>query len=129
MNLVAKEYVAARYDLGGALVLSEFTGAAAELTEAFLVNPHDIAGLKRTIMDALAADPADLSARMASMRAQVEQHDVDAWADAFLAALGAVDEPSAFDRVTGIPASLHDLMRRWRDSRPARDADNVDTRG
>jgi len=129
MNLVAKEYVAARYDLGGALVLSEFTGAAAELTEAFLVNPHDIAGLKRTIMDALSADPADLSARMASMRAQVEQHDVDAWADAFLAALGAVDEPSAFDRVTGIPASLHDLMRRWRDSRPARDADNVDTRG
>ena len=44
MNLVAKEYVAARGDLGGALVLSEFAGAAAELKQAFLVNPHDIAG-------------------------------------------------------------------------------------
>ena len=46
MNLVAKEYVAARGDLGGALVLSEFAGAAAELKQAFLVNPHDIAGVK-----------------------------------------------------------------------------------
>jgi putative ABC transport system permease protein len=42
MNLVAKEYVACRGDLGGALVLSEFAGAAAELKQAFLVNPHDI---------------------------------------------------------------------------------------
>src|SRR6202012_1743753 len=41
MNLVAKEYVACRSDLGGALVLSEFTGASAELRQAYLVNPHD----------------------------------------------------------------------------------------
>ena len=46
MNLVAKEYVAARVDNGGALVLSEFAGAAAELTDAYLVNPHDLDGLK-----------------------------------------------------------------------------------
>ena len=44
MNLVAKEYVAAAYDDGGALVLSEFAGAADELRQAFLVNPHDING-------------------------------------------------------------------------------------
>jgi len=129
MNLVAKEYVATRHDLGGALVLSEFTGAAAELPQAFLVNPHDIDGLKRTIMDAINGDPAALSERMVAMRAQVEEHDVDAWADAFLGALSAVDEPSAFDRVSALPATLHDLMRRWRDSRPAADTDNVDTRG
>ena len=49
MNLVAKEYVAARGDLGGALVLSEFAGAAAELKQAFLVNPHDIAGVKNQL--------------------------------------------------------------------------------
>ncbi len=49
MNLVAKEYVASRGDLGGALVLSEFTGAAIELKDALLVNPHDIDGLKNAI--------------------------------------------------------------------------------
>ena len=53
MNLVAKEYVACRYDFGGRLVLSEFTGAANELTGAFLVNPHDIDSLKARIMAAL----------------------------------------------------------------------------
>ena len=49
MNLVAKEYVACRSDLGGALVLSEFTGAAAELRQAYLVNPHDLDGVKDAI--------------------------------------------------------------------------------
>ena len=44
MNLVAKEYVACRNDLGGALVLSEFTGAWHELHQAFICNPHDIDG-------------------------------------------------------------------------------------
>ena len=52
MNLVAKEYVACRLDDTGALVLSEFTGAADELREAFLVNPHDIDGLKDAIVQA-----------------------------------------------------------------------------
>src|SRR5262249_16597624 len=46
MNLVAKEYIAARVDNGGALVLSEFTGSAAELPEAYLINPHDLDGMK-----------------------------------------------------------------------------------
>ena len=49
MNLVAKEYVACRSDLGGALVLSEFTGAAAELRQAYLCNPHDLDGVKDAI--------------------------------------------------------------------------------
>src|SRR6201747_2448840 len=52
MNLVAKEYVAARGDLGGVLVLSEFAGAAAELKQALLVNPHDIAGVKTQLVRA-----------------------------------------------------------------------------
>ena len=59
MNLVAKEYVAARGDLGGALVLSEFAGAAAELKQAFLVNPHDIAGVKSQLVRALRMDAAE----------------------------------------------------------------------
>ena len=53
MNLVAKEYVAARVDDTGALVLSEFAGAAAELADAYLVNPHDLDGLKDTLVRAL----------------------------------------------------------------------------
>ena len=57
MNLVCKEYVACRHDLGGALVLSEFAGAAAELTSAFLVNPHDLDGVKNAMHAALAGRP------------------------------------------------------------------------
>jgi trehalose 6-phosphate synthase len=88
MNLVAKEYVAARQDERGALVLSEFTGAAAELEDAFLVNPHDTEEIKRAVIDALGADPEDLAARMRRMRAQICAHDVDRWAREFLAELG-----------------------------------------
>src|SRR6478672_3336499 len=53
MNLVAKEYVACRSDLGGALLLSEFTGAAAELRQAFLCNPHDLDSVKDAMEQAL----------------------------------------------------------------------------
>ncbi|MFF5229897.1 trehalose-6-phosphate synthase [Dactylosporangium sp. NPDC000521] len=88
MNLVAKEFVAARRDALGALVLSEFTGAAAELDEAFLTNPHDVEDLKRAILAALAAPPADRTTRMRAMRARIQSHDVDHWAREFLDALG-----------------------------------------
>ena len=62
MNLVAKEYVACRYDETGALVLSEFTGAADELTSAFLINPHDIDGMKDAIVAAANVSPAESTA-------------------------------------------------------------------
>ncbi|GAA0738182.1 trehalose-6-phosphate synthase [Dactylosporangium roseum] len=88
MNLVAKEYVAARRDEGGALVLSEFTGAADELHGAFLVNPYDVEELKRGVSAALRADPEELTDRMRRMREQVWEHDVDHWAQEFLRALG-----------------------------------------
>ena len=87
MNLVAKEYVACRSDLDGALVLSEFTGAAAELRQAYLTNPHDIEGVKDAIEAALTQTPEEGRRRMRSMRRQVLAHDVDRWARAFLDAL------------------------------------------
>jgi trehalose 6-phosphate synthase len=87
MNLVAKEYVAARVDNGGALVLSEFTGAAAELPEAYLVNPHDLDGLKDTLVRAVEATPAENRARMRAMRRHVRSHDVKLWARSYLKAL------------------------------------------
>ncbi|WP_433478653.1 alpha,alpha-trehalose-phosphate synthase (UDP-forming) [Spirillospora sp. CA-142024] len=88
MNLVAKEYVACRKDLRGTLVLSEFTGAAAELKRgAFQVNPYDIDGLKGTLRAALDAEPAEQARRMRSMRRRVIEHDVDRWAQDFLSEL------------------------------------------
>jgi trehalose 6-phosphate synthase len=87
MNLVAKEYVACRSDLGGALVLSEFTGAAAELRQAYLVNPHDLEGVKDAIEAALNQPEEEGRRRMRAMRRQVLAHDVDRWARAFLDAL------------------------------------------
>ncbi|MFC6020503.1 trehalose-6-phosphate synthase [Plantactinospora solaniradicis] len=87
MNLVAKEYVAARVDDGGALLLSEFAGAAAEFPQAFLVNPHDLEGLKLTLMHALQATPVDLTGRMQSMRQHLRVHDIRAWARSYLTSL------------------------------------------
>jgi alpha,alpha-trehalose-phosphate synthase [UDP-forming] len=87
MNLVAKEYVACRHDETGALVLSEFTGAADELTAAFIVNPHDIDGLKDAIVRAATVSPQEARRRMRSMRRRVYEHDVAYWAQTFLEAL------------------------------------------
>ncbi|MGV0716305.1 trehalose-6-phosphate synthase [Mycolicibacterium sp. XJ662] len=91
MNLVAKEYVACRSDLGGALVLSEFTGAAAELRQAYLVNPHHLEGVKDAIEEALTQTPEEGRRRMRALRRQVLAHDVDRWARSFLDALAATN--------------------------------------
>jgi trehalose 6-phosphate synthase len=89
MNLVAKEYVAARSDLGGTLVLSEFAGAAAELKQAFLVNPHDIAGVKNQLVRALRIEPAESAKRMRAMRRHLARNDLEHWATSFFDALQA----------------------------------------
>ncbi|UKA50772.1 trehalose-6-phosphate synthase [Arthrobacter sp. FW305-123] len=87
MNLVAKEYVTARQNDDGALVLSEFAGAADQLKQAFLINPHDIDGLKSTVLKAITLDPKEARRRMKLMRKQILDHDVDHWSAEFLAAL------------------------------------------
>lgn len=84
MNLVAKEFVASRVADRGVLVLSEFAGAAYELTEALLVNPHDIEGLKRAILSALSLPEGEISRRMRLLRATVSEHTVYDWARRFL---------------------------------------------
>ncbi|MCW2696300.1 MAG: otsA [Modestobacter sp.] len=89
MNLVAKEYVAARGDLGGVLVLSEFAGAAAELRQALLVNPHDIAGVKNQLLRALRMEPVEAAKRMRAMRRYLAKHDLDHWANSFFDQLKA----------------------------------------
>ncbi len=89
MNLVAKEYVAACTDGRGVLVLSEFTGAADELAGSLLVNPHDIDGLKDTIVRAAAMDPREMRARMRKLRRRVLADDVGKWSRTFLRTLEA----------------------------------------
>ena len=88
MNLVAKEYVACRHDDGGVLVLSEFTGAALELTTALLVNQHDTDGVKSAVARALTMPEDEARERMTALRSQVLEHDVDRWARSFLDVLG-----------------------------------------
>jgi alpha,alpha-trehalose-phosphate synthase [UDP-forming] len=95
MNLVAKEYVAARFDEDGVLVLSEFAGAADELTQALLVNPHDIDGMKDQMVRAVRMPAAERRRRMRSLRRRVAQHDVQRWARTFLGALTMTTAPTA----------------------------------
>jgi trehalose 6-phosphate synthase len=87
MNLVAKEYVATRYDNTGVLVLSEFAGAARELRWALQVNPHDVDGMAETIDLALSLPANEATRRMRRMRDVVRRHNVYSWADSFMAAM------------------------------------------
>jgi trehalose 6-phosphate synthase len=87
MNLVAKEYVASRRDINGVLVLSEFAGAADELTEAVLVNPHDEHALRDAIVQAVEMRHHERTRRMAELRAVVTRSDVRGWAENFLGTL------------------------------------------
>ncbi|GAB4086486.1 bifunctional alpha,alpha-trehalose-phosphate synthase (UDP-forming)/trehalose-phosphatase [Myceligenerans cantabricum] len=94
MNLVAKEYVAARSDEQGVLVLSEFTGAADELSPGpLLVNPHDIDGMKDIIVAASAMDPREQRRRMRRLRRKIMTDDVAKWSESFLSVLYAVQPP------------------------------------
>jgi len=92
MNLVAKEYVAARTDERGVVVLSEFAGAADQLSGAILVNPHDIDGLKAALLEAVYLPEQEQERRMRSMRTQVRTYDVARWADEFVTSLLACEQ-------------------------------------
>jgi trehalose 6-phosphate synthase/phosphatase len=87
MNLVAKEYCAARTDEAGVLLLSEFAGAAAQLQRgAFLVNPFDTDGVADALARALALPPEVQTTRMRRLRRTIREHDIYRWLDEFLAA-------------------------------------------
>ena len=87
MNLVAKEYVACKYEGDGVLVLSEFAGAAAEMGEALLINPFDEERTATTINRALALDEQERHLRMAALHSRVQRNNVFHWGERFLAAL------------------------------------------
>ena len=87
MNLVAKEFVAAREDNRGVLVLSTFTGAALELTDALLVNPYDVDQMAEAIHRALLMPINEQTERMRRMRRVVGEHNVYRWAERLLSDL------------------------------------------
>jgi trehalose 6-phosphate synthase len=84
MNLVAKEFVAARDDEAGVLVLSSFTGASRELTEALVVNPYDLDEAAEAMRRALEMKKSEQRERMRAMRAQVKEYNVYRWAGRML---------------------------------------------
>jgi trehalose 6-phosphate synthase len=87
MNLVAKEFVAARSDERGVLILSCFTGAARELTDALQVNPYDIDQTAEAIHAALEMEPEEKQLRLQRMRKIVREHNVYHWAGTLIADL------------------------------------------
>lgn len=84
MNLVAKEFVAAREDDCGVLILSQFTGAARELTEALVVNPYDLEEASSALATALNMSPDEQRERMRAMRAFLSEFNVYRWAGRML---------------------------------------------
>lgn len=88
MNLVSKEYVAARDDEQGVLILSRFAGAANELNEALIVNPYHVEETADALHRALGMPPAEQRERMASLRMTVREANVFRWAGRMLADAG-----------------------------------------
>lgn len=94
LNLVAKEYVAARRDMGGTLVLSEFTGAAIELKGAVLTNPYSARNMDGAIQQALEMGETEQRERMQRMWVSVNQYDSRAWARHTMDRFKALSHPA-----------------------------------
>jgi trehalose 6-phosphate synthase len=90
MNLVAKEFVRARNDESGVLILSQFTGASRELRDALIVNPYDIKEMAEAIHKALEMNPAEIKARMRRMREILRNRNIYHWAVDLITALAQV---------------------------------------
>ncbi len=95
MNLVAKEFVAARDDEDGVLILSQFTGASRELKDAVIVNPYDIERMADAIRFALEMKPAERKGRMKRMRATVKEQNVYRWAGDLITELARLRFPES----------------------------------
>lgn len=91
MNLVAKEYVAAKRDNPGVLILSEMTGAAAELKDALIINPNDTEQIESALLEAMLMPVAEQERRMEKMRRIIEKQNVNKWAHDFVTELDIIN--------------------------------------
>ena len=103
MNLIAKEYIAARTDTGGVLILSGMAGAAHELSESLIVNPHNIDQVAAAIHDALEMPLEEQQKHNAVMQSRLKRYDVVRWAHDFIDRLDTVyaDQQRFFDQLRG----------------------------
>lgn len=108
MNLVAKEYIACQQDDSGVLVLSEFAGAAQELPNALIVNPHDIEQMVAALEEAMAMAKRESKKRMLPMRERVMSYDAAQWARLFLNDLDGLRP--VIERPEGVQASSMEML-------------------
>lgn len=87
MNLVAKEYLATHHKGKGVLILSEMAGAASELPEAILVNPHNTRHLAQALHDSLTMKPGEQKQRMKKMQERISEYTVKKWAQDYMSEL------------------------------------------
>ena len=90
MNLIAKEYVAARQDRTGVLILGEMAGTAQELSEAVIINPNDLQATSRALETALAMTRSEQKKRMATMQSRLRRYDIGRWTADFMERLDEV---------------------------------------
>ena len=112
MNLVCKEYAAARTDGLGALILSEFAGATSQLATAITVNPYDIVGVANAIEHAMFMSEEEQQLRMRELRKVVEDSPVQAWAADFLRDLEAVEpaNPALATAASELESAVQQLL-------------------
>jgi trehalose 6-phosphate synthase len=110
MNLVAKEYVAARQDERGVLILSRFTGAARELRDAIIVNPYDIQSTADAIARALNMDISEMVERMQRMRRSVKEHNIYWWAGSLIGELCGLRLKKMKDTKTSASSRLSEKL-------------------
>jgi trehalose 6-phosphate synthase/phosphatase len=91
MNLVAKEYVAAKRDNPGVLILSEMTGAAAELKDSLIINPNDTEQIENALLDAMLMPVAEQKRRIEKMQKIIERQNVNKWAQDFVTELDIIE--------------------------------------
>jgi trehalose 6-phosphate synthase/phosphatase len=114
MNLVAKEFVAARTDEDGVLILSEFAGAAAEMGEALLVNPYDVDAIAAAIRRGLNMGPDERTTRMRELRGRVKRQNLHRWTARYLNALGRAGAADPSSIRISAPADVAALAERLR---------------
>ena len=107
MNLVAKEFITARDDEHGVLILSQFTGAARELPEAIIVNPYDAEACAHALHVAATMSPDEQRARMRLMRGLVREFNVFRWAGRIMLDAAGVRRRSRLDQRYAFPLRLH----------------------
>ncbi|MEN9306368.1 MAG: hypothetical protein RL173_300 [Fibrobacterota bacterium] len=111
MNLVAKEFISSRDDEQGTLVLSQFAGAAKEMTEALIVNPYDFGQASSALAAALRMPPSEQTIRMRSMRQLLSQRNVYRWAGRMLTDASRLRNQ---ERLGQNLSSIHSLTRKWK---------------